>query len=240
MFQRPEYLLRNSDGSQAYHSPSWLTSEWWWYCGEFKVTAYQFATEARNDGASWYGDADATVTTDSGVTFNASREFMEDVMMNGTGKPASAICPEGNYISSCARNSVSYNCFCGKGKPFIPNVDDYQVVATHLASLGRGASIYVPGLEDDSDPKGNADFVVRDSGEGLVRDQIDVFTGEGPGILSEQYNDCPGLLYISYQHNVRGVPVFKDTDGVDKLFFLALYQKSEYGWRVPCTDERIE
>jgi len=41
---RPEYILRHKDGSRAYY-PSWDVDAWW-YCGEFKVTAYQFVLES--------------------------------------------------------------------------------------------------------------------------------------------------------------------------------------------------
>jgi RHS repeat-associated protein len=49
MFRRSEYILRRADGSLAFW-PGPGVSEWW-YCGEFKITAYQFVAEA-NGGVS--------------------------------------------------------------------------------------------------------------------------------------------------------------------------------------------
>jgi hypothetical protein len=189
------------------------------------VTAYQFVLEANENGESWYADvggADVTVTTQDGETFTANSVFIEDVKMNGTGMPMTEICQgQGNYF--CYPRTGEFH--CGKGRPFTAGIDDYQVVAAGGA-LQESDQIYVPGLENDSDPRGNADFVVRDTGGGLQKYQIDVFVGEGPGILSGKYDDVPSSLYKSYQHWTNGVSEFTDIDGVKKLGPLDLYEKS--------------
>jgi RHS repeat-associated protein len=232
MFWRPEYILRHSDGSRAYY-PSWDVSVWW-YCGDFGVTAYQFVLEANENGESWYADVggtDVTVTTLDGATFTANSLFVEDVKTNGTGMPMAEICQEqGNYFKYPRVGEF----YCGKGRPFTAGIDDYQVVAAGDA-LQKLDQIYVPELENDSDPRGNADFVVRDTGTGLRKYQIDVFVGEGPGILSGKYNKIPSSLYTAYQNSTNGVPEFRDIDGVLKLGPLALYEKSDSsGPPLPC------
>jgi hypothetical protein len=180
--------------------------------------------EADENGDSWYinsGDTDVIVTTQDGATFTANSVFVEDVRMNGTGMPMTEVCQaQGNYVMN-----PDGNFYCGKGKPFTAGIDDYQVVASGSA-LREWDQIYVPGLENDSDSRGNADFVVRDSGTDVLKYQIDVFVGEGPGILSGHYDNVPSLQYTSYQHGTNGVSTFKDIDNVQKLGPLDLYEKS--------------
>ena len=226
IFWRPDYILRHKDGSRAYY-PSWDVDAWW-YCGEFKVTAYQFVLE------SAYVNADGTLmspssqgTTDQGTSFSTSGLFARDVEVNGTGRAdISQPCIEqDNYISNLERAGSDFTCTCGKGRDFDPDTDAYKVVATDLEYLRMGAQIYAPDLEDESDPRGNADFTVKDTGGRVRRYHIDVFTGEGPGILAGDLGSVPSLQYTAYHHYQRGVPFAGDALGP-----LAVYQKSQVHW----------
>ena len=228
MFWRPEYIMRHRDGRRADYPCQDVSA--WWYCGEFAITAYQFVLEANDNGESWYasaGGTDVTVTTVDGTTFTANSWFVEDLKDNGTGIPMAEVCQEqGNYVMN-----PDGNFYCGKGKPFTAGIDDYQVVASGDA-LKEWDQVYVPGLEHDSDPRSNADFVVRDTGEGLQKYQIDVFVGEGPGPRANQPNSSPSSLYTIY-HWLNGVNEYEH-DGEKKLGPLSLYQKSRYGWFLSC------
>jgi 3D (Asp-Asp-Asp) domain-containing protein len=237
MFWRPDYILRHRDGSWAYHY-SWDVDAWW-YCGEFKVTAYQFVLESAyvNTDGTFMG-ALAQGTAANGASFSTSRLFARDVEVNGTGRAdvSQPCAAQGNYISSMVvqeregNSPKRFTCACGSGRGIVAE-DAYKIVAADNRILKMRAPIYVPGLEEEGEELdengqvswGNADFIVRDTGQAIMGRRIDVFVGEGAGILSEK--PVPAIQYISSHHYRRGVPY-----GEGALQPLAVYQKSSYHW----------
>ncbi|RLC77297.1 MAG: hypothetical protein DRJ03_27105 [Chloroflexi bacterium] len=233
----PDYVFAPSfrdwaSGNQAWWSGSGVGHPMWLYCGDFYATAYQFVTEANYSGKSWYADTggtDEAVTLSNGTTFTANSLFVEDVRTNGTGKPSSAACPESGYFH------IWNGVHCGKGRPFDSATDAYQVVAADPTYLQLNAKVYIPELEYGPALQswGNAEFTVADTGELIQDARIDVFVGEGPGLLSEHYNDCPTSLYTHYQNSLNKVPE-TICSGRNCLGPVAVYQRSTWPYIDPC------
>jgi len=234
----PDYVFAPSFREWVNENPTWwLGAEQpiWLYCGDFYATAYQFVTEANDSGVSWYantGGADETVTLVNGTTFTANDLFVQDVRDNGTGQPSSMPCPEqGNYFHAPGDGSF----YCGKGRPFDPIADAYQVVAADPGILRLDTEIYIPELEYGSAIQswGNAEFTVADTGGSIQGNRIDVFVGEGPGIRSGYYDDCPTTLYTARQHYTNEVPT-ATCAGRGCLGPVGVYQLTALPYTGPC------
>ena len=233
----PDYVFAPSfldwaNGNQAWWSGSGIGHPVWLYCGDFYATAYQFVTEANSSGKSWYADTggtDEAVTLSNGTTFIANSLFVEDVRTNGTGKPSSAACPESDYFH------IWNGVHCGKGRPFDPDAHAYKMVAADPTYLQSNAKIYIPELEYGPALQswGNAEFTVADTGDLIQDNRIDVFVGEGPGLLSRHYNDCPTSLYTHYQNSLNEVPE-TTCSGRNCLGPVAVYQRTTWPYIDPC------
>jgi RHS repeat-associated protein len=176
------------------------------YCGEFLVSGYQYVLES----PYMKSNQELKIGTDSfinGPSLKTSRFFIRDVIMNGTGKldVSGGTCGQGSYIhgiTSNADGTISYH--CGRGRPFdLSNM--YKVVASDPSILPMNSQIYVPDLHGGSDlgGKGNPFFTVKDTGQAVGGRHIDVFVGEGPGILTGDPNSVPSLIYTAY-HKAHG------------------------------------
>jgi 3D (Asp-Asp-Asp) domain-containing protein len=183
------------------------------YCGEFKLTAYQFVSD------TGYGD-DVMVTAFAGGNpsgFEVSYGFAKDVELNGTGRTskASSAC-RGDYIYSVSVNesTFTFRYKCGRGKPFYPpNVYYGRVVAADLTLFSLLDKLYIPEicngyLCDNHDY--NPNVIVRDEGGAIKGYRLDIFTGEGPG--QRATNNTPALMWI-YNHTYLGITTTYDGRG---------------------------
>jgi 3D (Asp-Asp-Asp) domain-containing protein len=208
----------------------------WVYCGDFGATAYQFVTQADSAGNSWYANVDAgetTVTLTNGDIFNVNSLFLEDVKVNGTGwSPSAPSGDQGRYFGTF-NNGASY--YYGKGRDFDASTDAYRKVAADPEVLQLGAEIYVPELEYGPARQswGNAEFTVADTGGDIQGNRIDVFVGEGPGLHSGKYDDCPSSKYVANQYWQNGVPEGSCSDH-NCLTPVGVYEKTFWPYTGPC------
>jgi RHS repeat-associated protein len=198
------------------------------FCGEFDVSGYQYVLESPYVKSN----QELKIGKDSfinGPSLKTSGFFIEDVKMNGTGKldVSGGTCGQGSYIhgiESNADGTISYH--CGRGRPFDLS-DMYKVVASDPGILPMNSQIYVPDLHGGSDlgGKGNPFFTVKDTGQAIGGRHIDVFVGEGPGILTGDLSSVPSLIYTGY-HAAHGAA--KTEHGVRS----PLYQKLLPPWDI--------
>jgi len=89
--------------------------------------------------------------------------------------------------------------------------------------------IYIPELQYNSklDSWGNADFTVRDTGEDIEGAHLDIFVGQGPGVLADHNNLAN--LYTLNQNLYNGIPEIPCGSGKG-LGPVAVYQKSRFRW----------
>ncbi len=248
VFKALGYIIRGKDGKIIhYPEPRDWNAEAWVYCGHFSITAYQFVVESayiKVDGTLKYPQHDRQAV---GAGFSTSYLFVQDVEANGTGKAdISLSCTaQNNYFSSVysweEEGNISFTYNCGRGRPEITVDDAYKAVAFDPAILNWNSQIYLPDLEDKSgEPEGNADFVTKDRGGDIIGYHLDVFTGEGPGILTGDNNSVPSLLYTSYQagRGISSTKVWINGRSRDALWPLAVYQRTKYPWFYwQCVDE---
>ena len=176
------------------------------YCGEFKLTAYQFAD---NVG---YPEDWTRSTSINAPSVTLSEAFILDAQLNGTGH-SNSICPTTDGYFTIPRGTVNtgahtFEYYCGKGKAFSPlpytqGGDAYQVVAADQSLLPSGTKLYAPEMEwcrscAQGYPSAyfNAHFVVRDAGDAIQRYRLDIFAGQGGGVRSRQYGSSPAALWL--------------------------------------------
>ncbi|MBI5649786.1 MAG: RHS repeat-associated core domain-containing protein [Chloroflexi bacterium] len=143
------------------------------YCGEFRLTAYQFI-----DGEGRYPQtpvATASNLQDSrGLSLTFPRAFIDDVRLNGTGNSNRACRNQQGYftVSEWDATTGNFRLNCGRGRAFDLNTDVFRAVAADQALSARNTVLYMPYVCDTGQPcRGRAHLrphsstvTVRDTG----------------------------------------------------------------------------
>jgi len=197
------------------------------YCGEFKLTGYQFVVDR--------GYVSNLLV--HGNKLDLRLDFARDVQMNGTGKTDAGrgVCKDG-YLRSVNinydpdRDFYSFTYKCGKAKQFNPTKDFGKVAAADLGIFDIDSDLYLPGMCSNANPGRGcnlADYnpyvTVRDTGGGILGYHLDIFTGEGPGLLSTNYSQSPVALWLK-NHSYLGVTKLDSRPSQDALGPTTVYQ----------------
>jgi RHS repeat-associated protein len=181
------------------------------YCGEFKLTAYQFVVDT-----GYNSNVMATAVVDgASIGFKVNYDFAKDVEMEGTGRTSRIfkICG-GEYIYNVSVNDNNYTFRfkCGKGKNYDPIVDYGRAVAADLTLFSLRDNLFIPDMCGAGRPCNSREYnphvVVRDAGTAIIRYRLDVFAGEGIGPRAS--NNAPSLVwvnrhsYLGFQNNAIG------------------------------------
>jgi 3D (Asp-Asp-Asp) domain-containing protein len=197
------------------------------YCGEFKLTAYQFV----DSEGDYTRIATTPLATANNVPYTVPATFAKDVDVNGTGYSLSSGCSGGYFhIVTTERYQDTrfpsrFDLFCGKGKPFDKDIDAYKVAAADPSVLNLGTPIYLPqlcGTRANCTGVYNPYLTVRDTGGAIQGYRLDIFAGQGPGERSTRPGDSPALRWIGVQ--ATHLPNITTADGRPALGPASAYQ----------------